>query len=117
MQRAMALVVVLVAATSFPPPAAAEDLWAVRSGAVTLQLDVSLLRDLGIDLAIETPSRGDVAESSPGERKWMFPIRHGSDFRFRVEGGSVLDQGIPGSVLRLGGSITTRDRASGRETR
>jgi hypothetical protein len=45
--------------------------------------------------------------------RWDFPVRRGSDLRFRAEHGRALAGGSTGGSLYLGGDVTLRDRASG----
>lgn len=98
-------------------PAGAEQLWVVRSGQVTLHLNVPLLRDLGLEVV-------DVQGSVPASEKlwmeepnWTFAIRRGSDLRFRTVRSMPLSNGLAGGAVRVDGTITVRDRRSGRELR
>src|SRR5262245_57056500 len=98
MRRALAAWILLVAALAIASPAAAEDVWAVRRGEAVFHFNLPLLHDLGIDLVVEAPSPGHDSrdgEVSLPDPRWAFPTRKGSDFRFRTQGGAVLEKGIP----------------------
>jgi flagellar hook capping protein FlgD len=97
--------------------AGAEDLWRVRSGQVTFHLNVSLLRDLGLELVEVESSASPAEELWMEEPNWTFAIREGSDLKFRTEHGIVLPNGLAGGAIRFDGAITVRERTKGREFR
>ncbi|HKQ57178.1 MAG TPA: FlgD immunoglobulin-like domain containing protein, partial [Candidatus Eisenbacteria bacterium] len=108
-----ALLCVLVSAA----PAAAEEKWAVKSGAATLAFNLDLLRDLGIEVEVTGASNADVEGINLDEPYWTFPILGSSDLQFRTSHSVVLPQGGTTGAIRLGGVLVLRDRASGRESR
>lgn len=109
--------VVLWAAVLVGSPVRAEEHWAVRSGQAVFNFNVALLQDLGIEIMVEADPIEPNADLLIEEPCWTFPIRKGSDLGFRCEYGIIRPGGLEGSTLRLGGAITVRDRASGRQTR
>jgi hypothetical protein len=97
--------------------AQAEDVWTVSSGLVIVHFNTSLLKDLGIDLNVvgnPMPDQDDLLISDP---RWGFPIRSGSDFKFKAEYGMALPGGSVGGSVYLDASIALRDHKSGNETR
>ncbi|HYM82407.1 MAG TPA: FlgD immunoglobulin-like domain containing protein [Candidatus Limnocylindria bacterium] len=112
-----AMIVALGATAGIFAPAAAEESWAVRSGEATFHFNVELLRDLGVEFAVEGQAakhRDDVTLEDPN---WTFTIRKGTDLGFRAEHGIALPGGTTGGAIRLAGTLILRDRATGKETR
>jgi hypothetical protein len=116
LQRVWA-VTALLAAVLAAGPIRAEEHWTVRSGQVVFNFNESLLNDIGIDLIVEAPVFEPNSDFLLDEPCWAFPIRMGSDLGFRCEYDIIPAGGLEGSVLRLGGAITLRDRWSGKQTR
>ncbi len=107
----------LTITSALPPPARADQVWSVGSGRVVFNFNVPMLRDLGIDLTVAgnpVPEQVDLLLEAP---RWAFPIRAGSDFRFRTEHGVALPEGSLGGALDLAAGLTMRDRASGTVSR
>jgi len=97
--------------------AQAEEVWTVGSGQVIVHFNTALLHDLGIDLNIlgaPLPDQDDLLIQDP---RWGFPIRSGSDFKFKAEYGVALPGGSVGGSLYLDASVTLRDHRTGVETR
>ena len=103
-----------LALVALPSRVSAEQAWSVGGGRVIFDFNVPYLHDLGLDFTV---GAGPVPEHDADTPRWSFPVRAGSDFRFRTEYGIALPAGSPGGALRLDATITVRDRRSGRQTR
>lgn len=115
--RMLGALAVLIVASSSAGPARAEEVWVVRTGRVHLHLNVGLLSDLGIEVEVGGAASGEVEGLLLEEPYWTFPIRAGSDLRFRAEHGVVVPGGGASGAVRLEGTLVIRDRATGRTTR
>lgn len=115
-RRILSIIGAFIVASSAAVPARAEEVWAVRSGQVYLHLNLDLLRDLGIEIEVGGVGSDEVDGLLLEEPYWTFPIRPGSDLRFRAEHGIVQRSAETGTI-RLGGSLVIRDRKTGNTTR
>lgn len=97
--------------------ASAREVRSARSGQVVFTFNVPQMHDLGIDIEIAGTTRARDEDIYIEHPQWAFPIRAGSDLRFVTEHGIALPGGdVTGSIF-IDGSITLRDRASGKTTR
>lgn len=110
-------VLALAATSMLPSPARAEEVWSIGSGRVIFNFNVPLLHDLGIDLTVLGNPLPDQDDLLIGDPRWAFPIRPGSDFKFRAEHGMSLPGGSVGGALSLNADITLVDRKSSRQSR
>ncbi len=109
--------VVLWTAALVASPVGADERYSVRSGQAVFNFNMELLHDLGIELVVEADPIEPNSDFGVEAPCWTFPILKGTDLGFRSRYGVVLAGGLEGSALRLGGAITVRDRASGKQAR
>ncbi len=94
--------------------AAAEEIWTVRSGDTSIHLSTHLLSDLGIEIA-DVAGNLDQPSVKPMEHpNWTFAIDPSSDLQFSTLAGVPVPGGIAGGAIRLQGSFTIVNTASGK---
>ncbi len=117
MSRSIGAIFVALLAFTWSGSAAAKDLWEVRSGRAVFHFNTDLLTDLGIDVEVETVAHALDDEVLIEDPAWSFPIRATSNLRFHAEHGVIPPAAAISGAIRLGGTITLRDRATGKQIR
>lgn len=98
-------------------PAAAREVWSARSGQVVFTFNVPQMHDLGIEIEIAGTTQARDQDIYIEHPQWAFAIRAGSDLQFVTEHGIALPGGDVTGSIRIDGTITLRDRATGKTTR
>lgn len=94
--------------------AAAEEIWAVRSGDTSIHFNTLLLEDLGIEIADITGAVPKPSVKPMEIPNWTFAIDGSSNFEFRTLAGVPVPGGITGGAIRLAGAFTIVNSATGK---